>query len=132
MNMNAKQDTVVLMDPRISSLLQELQMNPAQKISLPELARKSCLSTSRLSHLFKEQVGDTILNTLYKYRLERALQLLVSTQRQIAEIASDVGFDCAIHFTRKFRDTFGETPSLYRKRKQAEVHNKNRVSATAK
>ncbi|CAH1221762.1 Arabinose operon regulatory protein [Paenibacillus auburnensis] len=111
----------VSMDPRISAILRDLQLNPAQKISLPELAQKSCMSTSRLSHLFKEQVGDTVLNTLNKFRLERAAQLLSGTQRQVAEIAADVGFDCAIHFTRKFRDTFGETPSLYRKRKQSEM-----------
>ncbi|MHA7964226.1 helix-turn-helix domain-containing protein [Paenibacillus sp. CAU 1782] len=41
---------------------------------------------------------------------------------QVAEIAADVGFDCAIHFTRKFRDIFGETPSAYRKRKMAGMH----------
>jgi Transcriptional regulator containing an amidase domain and an AraC-type DNA-binding HTH domain len=111
-------ESSVSMDPRIAHILNILQLFPAQKISLPELAKKSCLSTSRLSHLFKEQVGDTILNVLCKIRLEKAAQLLSSTNRQIAEIASDVGFDCTIYFTRKFKETFGETPSVYRKREQ--------------
>lgn len=106
-------------DPRIASILRELQLFPSQKVNLPELARKSCLSTSRLSHLFKEQVGDTILNSLCKIRLEKAAQLLLGTNRQVAEIASDVGFDCTIYFTRKFKEAFGETPSIYRKREQA-------------
>ncbi|MNW35394.1 Arabinose operon regulatory protein [compost metagenome] len=121
--LNGNQENTVSMDPRISDILRDLQLNPAQKISLPELAKKSCLSISRLSHLFKEQVGDTILSTLTKFRLERAAQLLIGTQRQVAEIAADVGFDCAVHFTRKFRDTFGETPSKYRKRKREELQN---------
>lgn len=110
-------DVPATMDPRIEEIMQYLQMHPAQKISIPELATRCCLSTSRLSHLFKEQVGDTILNTVHKFRLEKAAQLLAGTNRQIAEIAADVGFDCGIHFTRKFREAFGETPSAFRKRK---------------
>lgn len=104
------------MDPRIAEILEDLQRYPAAKISIPELAKRSCLSPSRLSHLFKEQVGDTILNTVCKFRLERAAHLLSGTTRQVAEIATDVGYDCTIHFTRKFREAFGETPSHYRKR----------------
>ncbi|NIK70937.1 MULTISPECIES: helix-turn-helix domain-containing protein [unclassified Paenibacillus] len=111
-------ENAVSMDPRIAQILRELQLYPAQKVSLPELARKSCLSTSRLSHLFKEQVGDTVLNIVSKIRMEKAAQLLTGTNRQITEIASDVGFDCTIYFTRKFKEAFGETPSLYRKREQ--------------
>ncbi|MCA0755421.1 helix-turn-helix domain-containing protein [Paenibacillus sp. N4] len=114
-------ESSVSMDPRIADILRELQLFPAQKISLPDLARRSCLSTSRLSHLFKEQVGDTILNTLCKFRLEKAARILSSTNRQVTEIASDVGFDCSIHFTRKFKEAFGETPSKYRKRKQSDA-----------
>lgn len=128
---NADPDHTVSMDPRIADILRDLQLNPAQKVSLPELAKNSCLSISRLSHLFKEQVGDTILNTLTKFRMERAAQLLAGTRRQVAEIAADVGFDCAIHFTRKFRDTFGETPSVYRKRKREELQNMGSSSLSA-
>ncbi|WP_239004631.1 helix-turn-helix domain-containing protein [Paenibacillus tepidiphilus] len=94
--LSANQEHSVSMDPRISDILRDLQLHPAQKVSLPELARTSCLSISRLSHLFKEQVGDTILNTLNKFRMERAAQLLAGTQRQVAEIAADVGFECAM------------------------------------
>lgn len=120
-HLNGNDDATVVMDSRISGILQDLQLNPAGKVSLPDLARRSCLSVSRLSHLFKEQVGDTILNTLTKFRMERAAQLLAATQRQVSEIAADTGFECAVHFTRKFRDTFGETPSQYRKRIRGEM-----------
>ncbi|GAB1154909.1 hypothetical protein YWY31_09340 [Paenibacillus illinoisensis] len=110
-------DVPATLDPRIAEIMRYLQMHPSQKISIPELANRCCLSTSRLSHLFKEQVGDTILNTVHKFRLEKAAQLLAGTNRQVAEIAADVGFDCGIHFTRKFREAFGETPSAFRKRR---------------
>ncbi|RTE08920.1 helix-turn-helix domain-containing protein [Paenibacillus whitsoniae] len=109
--------SVAAIDPRIADILHFLQHSFRNKVSLPELAKRSCLSTSRLSHLFKEQVGDTIVNTLHKFRLEKAAQLLVYTTRQVSEIAEDVGFDSIDHFSRLFKAYFSVTPSTYRKDK---------------
>ncbi|MFC0215296.1 hypothetical protein ACFFK0_23155 [Paenibacillus chartarius] len=77
------------MDPRIADIPLYMQHSFAEKISLPDLAKRSCLSTSRLSHLFKEEVGDTIINTLHKIRLEKAAQLLSYTARQISKRKRD-------------------------------------------
>ncbi|MBB6634582.1 helix-turn-helix domain-containing protein [Cohnella thailandensis] len=107
----------IAMDSRIAEVLRYLQFSFKEKIGLPELAQLACLSPSRLSHLFKEEVGDTILNTVNKFRLEKAAQLLSCTSRRISEISSDVGFESTDHFTRMFQQSFGETPSKYRKRK---------------
>jgi len=114
----AAKDAGEAMDSRIAEVLRYLQFSFMEKISLTELARLACLSPSRLSHLFKEEVGDTIMNTVNKYRLDKAAQLLSCTSRRISEISSDVGFECTDHFTRMFSHSFGETPSKYRKRKK--------------
>lgn len=104
-----------IMDPRIVETLQYLQQSFYEKISIPDLARKSCMSVSRLSHLFKEHVGDTIISTLHKLRLDKAANLLTQTNRQVSEIANDVGFDSIDHFTRLFTASYGLSPSKYRK-----------------
>jgi len=106
------------MDPRISDLLAWLQNEYREPVRIPELAKRCCLSPSRLSHLFRQQVGDTILGTVLKIRLEKAAELLAFTARQVAEIAEDVGFGCTDHFTRMFCKTYGKTPTEYRKAKQ--------------
>ncbi|WP_059040821.1 helix-turn-helix domain-containing protein [Paenibacillus rubinfantis] len=106
------------LDPRIADVVGYLRESFRERVSIPELAKRCCMSPSRLSHLFKEQVGDTIIGTVNKIRLEKAAQLLAFTTRQVAEIAGDVGFDSPDHFTRMFCQVYGETPSKYRKRKR--------------
>ena len=103
-----------LMDPRIHDTLQYLQQFYNKKISIPNLAKQNCLSVSRLSHLFKEQVGDTIISTIHKLRLEKSAQLLLQTNRQVSEISIDVGFDSVDHFTRLFTASYRMSPSKYR------------------
>lgn len=106
------------LDARIADLLVHLQNEYRAPVRIPDLARRCCLSPSRLSHLFKQQVGDTILNTVHKIRLEKAAELLAFTTRQVAEIAEDVGFGSADHFTRMFRSAYGKTPAEYRRAKR--------------
>ncbi|ASA20748.1 helix-turn-helix domain-containing protein [Paenibacillus donghaensis] len=106
------------MDSRILDVMEYLRQSFREKPTLEELARISCLSRSRLSHLFKEQVGDTIGNTLNKLRLEKAAELLLYTKRQISEISEDVGYESNDHLTRMFRSHFGVTPLKYRQQKR--------------
>ncbi|WP_232289033.1 helix-turn-helix domain-containing protein [Paenibacillus sp. Aloe-11] len=81
-----------------------------------------CLSPSRLSHLFKKQVGDSIIETLIKYRLNQAEKLIKYTIRPITEIALGVGFNSPDYFSRKFTDYFGVNPSKYRKQQRDRVN----------
>ncbi|UJF34060.1 helix-turn-helix domain-containing protein [Paenibacillus hexagrammi] len=105
------------MDSRVAEALTYLQHEYRESVRIPELAKRCCLSPSRLSHLFKEQVGESILNVLHKIRAEKAAELLACTTRQISEIANDVGFEGTDHFTRVFQKAYGQTPSQYRKMK---------------
>lgn len=112
------------LDPRIADLIIYLQREYRKPGEIPELAKRCYLSPSRLSHLFKEQVGDTILNTVHKIRAEKAAELLTFTSRQISEIAEDIGYNNTDHFTRMFQRVYGTTPSAYRKVKLAEANKK--------
>lgn len=104
------------LDPRVKEVLDILARQFADNHVIEDLAHKVCLSPSRLSHLFKEQVGDSIIETLTKYRLKQAEKLLKHTLRPITEIALDVGFHSPDFFTRQFANYYGMNPSQYRKR----------------
>jgi AraC family transcriptional regulator of arabinose operon len=104
------------LDPRIGEILNLLTSNIKKNFNIQELAQAVCLSPSRLTHLFKEQTGDSILETLLKIRLRQAAKLLELTSRQVTEIAADVGFQSPDYFSSKFRQYFGENPTGYRKR----------------
>ncbi|WP_458119880.1 helix-turn-helix domain-containing protein [Paenibacillus sp. Z6-24] len=101
-------------DPRIDEVLQYLYIHYTSDIRIEHLAQHVCLSPSHLSHLYKEQTGETIMDTVLRLRLEQAKHLLCFTTRYIGEIAYEVGFNSQTYFTCKFTRHFGVSPSLYR------------------
>jgi len=82
--------------------------------SLHRLASEFNLSKSHLQHLFKRQTGLSLGHLLVEQRLERAAQLLKSTNMRIKEIAFEVGYEHTSSFSRAFERRFNETPRLYR------------------
>src|SRR5205807_3225926 len=78
------------------------------------LAREVDLSPSRLAHLFKQELGDSVTNTVLILRLRRAARLLEYTSRRVGAIAEDVGFSSAFYFSRQFHRHFGLSPRAYR------------------
>lgn len=109
-----------VLDPRIQEIVQFLTEHYAQHIQLSDLAQRVCLSPSRLMHLFKEQVGRSITDILQKHRLKQAARLLLSTNKTILEICTEVGFNSPAFFTRKFISFYGTSPGTYRKRNKWE------------
>lgn len=109
------------LDPRVKEVLDILSQHFMEDHLIDDLANKVCLSVSRLSHLFKEQVGDTIIETLMKYRLQQAEKLLQYTMRSVTEIALGVGFNSPDYFSRQFVNYYGINPSQYRKHHRVNV-----------
>lgn len=105
---------VHLRDPRVEEVLSILSANMKETHSIEALARTVSLSPSRLSHLFKAEVGDSIVETLTKLRLKQAARLLEHTTRQIAEVAEDVGYRDAFYFTKQFHAYYGVSPTKFR------------------
>ena len=107
------------LDSRIEEVLGHLEEHFSDPIQIEELARKVCLSPSRLTHLFKQDVGESIIETLTKIRINQAAKLLRSTNRPIIDIAYSVGFHSANFFSRKFSIYYGENPMAYRKNRNS-------------
>ncbi len=71
------------------------------------LARKLCLSKSRVSHLFKEQMGIDIKNYLLLKRLEKVYDAVTQTQMSITEAALMAGFSSSAHFAAACKKHYG-------------------------
>lgn len=106
------------LDPRINTILQRLQANYREPITIAALAQQVALSPSRLSHLFKEQVGRSIIETILTIRLHQTERLLKYTSLHIGEIAQEVGFQSASYFSRQFKAHYGLSPDAYRHQQQ--------------
>jgi transcriptional regulator GlxA family with amidase domain len=101
-------------DPRIERVLQAIEADPFCEVQ--DLAGLVNLSSSRLSHLFKATAGVSLQGFLSNLRLERAADLLQSTDMPIKEISYQVGYRHAPSFVRAFRKKIGSSPNDYRKR----------------
>lgn len=105
------------LDPRIELALQYLTRNMDQPIRIEELAKSVGLSLSRLSHLFKQETGASVLEHLNRLRLQQAALLMEHMGRSATEAALDVGFYNYNHFAALFRKAYGISPRTYKKDK---------------
>lgn len=88
----------------------------AEELDLEKLAGVVNLSTSHVVRRFKATFGETPHQYLYRRRIERAQWLLRTTDRGVADIAIEVGYDSVGTFTRVFRRLVNETPTQHRAR----------------
>ncbi len=101
-------------DPRVRKILDLISSDLAADHDVPGLAREVALSPSRLSHLFKEEVGEPVMGALIRLRLNQAARLLEHTVDDIGAIGREVGFGSPYYFSRQFRRHFGMSPRQYR------------------
>lgn len=73
------------------------------------------LSPGYLSAVFKEETGMTLNRFIREVRMNKAKELLETTNMKISQIAKEVGFSNNSYFCRSFREFFGDTPEACRK-----------------
>ena len=88
----------------------------AQEIKIETLAAMVFISPSRLAHLFKNELGQTVYAWREAQRINRARWLIQSTSLPLNKIALSVGYGDPVYFTRIFRKHNGIPPGEYRKR----------------
>jgi len=108
------------LDPRILEAMHYLSIHMRKTVQIEELSRSIGISPSRLSHLFKEQTGLSIIDALNQMRIRQAALLLKHTNRSASEVAYEVGFHNYNHFINQFRKWFGTNPSGFRKNNSSE------------
>jgi AraC family transcriptional regulator len=77
------------------------------------LAALAGVHPTHLLRTFRRHHGATISNYVRQRRIQRARTEVASAKRPLAVIALDAGFADQSHFTRVFRQAFGETPGQY-------------------
>ena len=90
--------------------------NYMNDISLDKISKNMYLSPFYVSRIFKSETGETPIRHLIDIRLERARELLEENSHDsIQEIAAQVGYDDAYHFSKLFKKKYGCSPSKIRK-----------------
>ncbi len=84
------------------------------KATLDCLARKSGVSRGHLTKLVSQHLQATPMEIVWRSRVTRAAKLLSETGLSVAEVAHQTGFANAYHFSRRFRQQFGQAPRAWR------------------
>lgn len=101
----------------VKRILNYINENYEDKISLDQIAHNMYLSPVYVSKIFKEETGESPINYLIKVRLEKARVILENdTSGSIKNIANAVGYEDVYHFSKLFKKYYGFSPLNYKKR----------------
>jgi AraC-like DNA-binding protein len=92
-----------------------LRSHLQENVDLEMLARDSGLHPTYFHKLFTAAFGKTPAQQLMRYRIQAAVNLLLSDELPISEISSRCGFSTPNYFCYKFREESGQSPSQFRK-----------------
>ncbi len=99
-------------DERIKKCLVIIENEEIEYATLiSSLTSKVYLSESRLSHLFKEQLGVSLKKYLVWSKLRKAIQLYLSENKNLTETSLQNGFFDQAHFSNSFKNVLGVSPS---------------------
>ena len=86
-----------------------------KRITAKELADRFGVSESSFKFYVKGILGDSYLNYFRKKRMEKAAELLESTNLKVIEVASAVGYENQGKFAKVFADVYGVSPLEFRR-----------------
>ena len=90
--------------------------NYKTKFSLLDVAEYCFVSNWHLSKLLNRYTGKGFLEILNRIRLDKAKEILETTNIKILAVAEMVGFQDVTHFSRSFKSYEGVSPTEYRTR----------------
>ena len=99
---------------KLRRALDYIEENIDRDIGLEELSKTIDMSPHYFCRAFRKSVGMPPYRYLISRRIERSKELLVSTDKDVTEIALKVGFSSHSHFSTAFRRAVGHAPSTYR------------------
>jgi two-component system response regulator YesN len=94
-----------------------IEANYTKNITLDDLSMAVNISSYYLSRIFKENTGENFIDYLTRLRIERAKELLSSTQYSMKEIGVMSGYSDPNYFSKSFKKNVGVTPTEYREGK---------------
>jgi AraC-like DNA-binding protein len=92
-----------------------LRENLNKNVNIEELAHELNVGYSYFRQMFRKYTGISPIQYHLSLRIQKAKDLLVSTDQSIKEIAIDLGFESYFYFSRIFKDKTGKSPLEFRK-----------------
>lgn len=104
-------------DTYIDYALQYIKLN-YDRIRVQDIADYIGINRSYLTSIFKKKLEVSPQEYLMRFRLNIAAQELAGTKRSIQEIATSIGYDNPLTFSKIFKQEYGMSPRHYREEKR--------------
>lgn len=101
-------------DARLQNAIDHIINNYVEPLTLEECAFVACMSPSHFSRVFHKTTALSFKEFLNRIRIDKAIELLESTNYSIADIAQKVGFSTESYFGYIFKKLKKTSPSNYR------------------
>ena len=101
---------------KLESILDYIEKNYSKQICLGDASAEFGFSTSYFARFFKKYSGETFMNYLNAYRINKARDMLfLDSEKSVSRISELVGIPNVKTFNRLFRQITGTSPTQYRK-----------------
>lgn len=101
-------------DPQIGAALRALHADVSGPWTVDSLALAANMSRSAFAARFKELVGQTPLEYVTEWRMQKAIDLLHDGSKKLIEVATAVGYETDAAFSKAFKRIVGAAPGEYR------------------
>jgi AraC-like DNA-binding protein len=105
-----------IFDPQIGAALSAIHDRVSTPWTVESLAESAGMSRSAFAARFKELLGQTPLEYVTEWRMQKAMQLLEQRDKKLIDVARSVGYESDAAFSKAFKRVVGANPGEYLKR----------------
>jgi AraC-like DNA-binding protein/quercetin dioxygenase-like cupin family protein len=113
---------------RFARVVAHIQQGLGQALRLEDLAALAHVSVRHFEREFKRVYNMTPVRFINQLRLHEACERLQDPDRDVTDVAVELGYSSVSFFSKKFKTAIGQTPSEYRRRKLMEIGKQSRRS----
>jgi AraC-like DNA-binding protein len=120
-----------IFDPQMGAALSAIHDSVNTPWTVESLAEAAGMSRSAFAARFKELLGQTPLEYVTEWRMQKAMHLLEQRDKKLIDVARSVGYESDAAFSKTFKRVVGASPGEYRKRR-SEEHGQGEALVSAK
>ncbi len=108
-------DVVAIDDPEIAQAVRFIRETACDGIAVTDVLKEVAISRSALERRMRAALGRSPNEEITRVRVERAKELLISTDQPLTTIARRTGFQTPQYLVQVFRRQVGMTPGMFRR-----------------
>ena len=105
-----------IFDPQMGSALRAIHNSVKTPWTVESLAEAAGMSRSAFAARFKQLLGQTPLEYVTEWRMQKAMQFLQQRDKKLIDVARSVGYESDAAFSKAFKRVVGANPGEYLKR----------------